>query len=102
VGVSENEQQHDPPLEQKVDLSVEPEHMLAIRNGVRQQLVDKVHALRMAARLQHRFGTPDRARKLENEARDTISMIAALDDPMSDPDKPQPWVDLPTIDTEAD
>lgn len=76
------------------DLSVEPETMLAIRNGVREQLVRKVHALRITARLHQRFGNREMARKQQERVEQTLQMIKALEDEMSRPGSPQPVIDF--------
>jgi hypothetical protein len=92
---------NDETGERGADLSVEPETMLAIRNGVREQLVRKVHALRITARLHQRFGNREMARKQEERIEQTLMMIKALEDEMSRPGSPQPVIDFDEDVTEA-
>ncbi len=69
----------DPP----VDLSVSPEHMMRIRDGVRQLLVQHIHELRIASRAFRKVGLHDRARRCEVEAGRLTRAVAALENPMS-------------------
>ena len=66
-----------------VDLSVSPEHMMRIRDGVRQILVQHIHALRIASRAFRKAGLRDRARRCELEADRLSRAVASLDNPMS-------------------
>lgn len=70
-----------------VDLWLEPEAMLSVRDRVRRYLVMKVHAHRIAARVNRNAGNVGTARKHELEAEKTVLMIAALEDsePPEDP-----------------
>jgi hypothetical protein len=66
-----------------VDLSLSPERMMRIRDGVRELLVQHIHALRIASRAFRKAGIHDRARRCETEAGRLTRVIATLDNPMS-------------------
>lgn len=66
-----------------VDLSISPERMMDIRDGVRELLVQNIHALRIASRAFRKAGIHDRARHCEAEASQLMVVIAGLDNPMS-------------------
>lgn len=70
-------------MELTVDLSLSPERMLRIRDGVREHLVQQIHALRIAARAFRKAGIQDRARRCEVEAVQLTRVVAGLDNPMS-------------------
>jgi hypothetical protein len=67
----------------EVDLSVTPETMMAIRERIRQHLVEHIHALRIAARAYRKAGFHEQARRYERDARRIAHAVAALDNPMS-------------------
>jgi hypothetical protein len=69
--------------EPSVDLSVSPEQMVRIRDGVRRLLVQHIHELRIAARAFRKAGLLDRARRCEVEADRLTRAIAGLENPMS-------------------
>lgn len=66
-----------------VDLSISPEHMMRIRDGVRQLLVQHIHELRIASRAFRKAGLHDRARRCEVEAGRLTRAVATLENPMS-------------------
>jgi predicted metal-binding transcription factor (methanogenesis marker protein 9) len=66
-----------------VDLSLSPERMMRIRDGVRELLVQHIHALRIASRAFRKAGIHDRARRCETEAGRLTRAVATLDNPMS-------------------
>jgi hypothetical protein len=66
-----------------VDLSLSPERMMRIRDGVRELLVQHIHALRIASRAFRKAGIHDRARRCEVEANRLTRVVASLDNPMS-------------------
>lgn len=74
-----------------VDVSVSPERMRAIRDDVREYLVDEYHALQMVARLYRKAGLLHAAEQHEHEADRTVLMIHAIDDriPANTGDDPQ-------------
>src|SRR5579884_1180914 len=74
-------EEQDQSEEEEVDLSVDPERMLAIRDGVRGQFVERYHALRMAARVLRRFGSRREAIEKAEEAERILLMIKALEAP---------------------
>ena len=75
------EDEFDPYLSgDGIDLSLDPDEMLSVRERVRQYLVKKVHAHRIAARVNRNAGNVGTARNHELEAEKTILMIAALDE----------------------
>jgi hypothetical protein len=67
----------------EVDLSLSPEHMIQIRDGVRNTLVQQIHALRIASRAFRKAGIHDRARQCEREAGRLARAVSCLDNPMS-------------------
>ena len=69
--------------EPSVDLSISPEQMVRIRDGVRQRLVQHIHEHRIAARAFRKSGLHDRARRCEVEANRLTRAVAGLDNPMS-------------------
>jgi hypothetical protein len=69
--------------ERSVDLSVSPEQMVRIRDGVSRHLVQHIHELRIAARAFRKAGLHDRARRCEVEADRLTRAVAGLDNPMS-------------------
>ena len=69
--------------EPSVDLTVSPEHMMRIRDGVRQLLVQHIHELRIASRAFRKAGLHDRSRRCEVEAVRLTRAVASLDNPMS-------------------
>lgn len=69
--------------EPSVDLSVSPEHMMRIRDGVRRLLVQHIHELRIASRAFRKAGLHDRARRCEVEAGRLTRAVATLENPMS-------------------
>jgi hypothetical protein len=67
----------------EVDLSVSPERMIQIRDGVRESLVQQIHALRITARAFRKAGIHDHARQCEREAGRLARAVSCLDNPMS-------------------
>jgi hypothetical protein len=63
----------------EIDLEVSQERMGAIRDDVREQLVNRVHALRLTARLYRKAGLSHMARKKDEEADRTVLMIASIE-----------------------
>lgn len=71
---------HESEAVRPVDLSVDPDTMLEIRERVREELVQRVHAHRISARVLRKFGKLELAREQEERAEETIRMIATLED----------------------
>jgi len=67
-----------------VDLSLTPEMMLAVRDDVRLRLVQKVHFLRLSARLYRKVGDLATAKRHDGMAEKLTAMIRSIE-PMEDP-----------------
>ena len=63
-------------------MSLSRDAMVAVRNQVRDELVRRVHALRMLARCHRKIGNLKQAQVYDAEARKTEQMVKLLDDPM--------------------
>lgn len=65
-----------------VDLTIDPEEMLAARDRLRSGLLRHHYALLMLARIRRKRGQQESARGLEARAREVAVMIWCLDNPM--------------------
>jgi hypothetical protein len=73
-----------PSLEHRsfVDVTVDRQTMLKVRDRHRQELVERYHHLLIVARLNRKVGKLALARESEEQARCTTIMIWCLDNPM--------------------
>ena len=69
--------------DERVDLSISNEAMLAVRAELRERLVRKVHFLRLSGRLYRKVGDLQTARRHEAVADKLVAMIRSID-PLED------------------
>lgn len=69
-------------LRSLVDLTIDPDEMIRVRDNLRTDLLHQYYALLMLARLQRKRGHLDEAVRLEERARESSILIWCLDNPM--------------------
>ncbi len=68
-----------------IDITVDPETMLEIRDELRTKLVHQYHLLLLAARSNRKVGDTPAAQRQEEQAKRTAMMIWCLNNPMPEP-----------------
>lgn len=66
-----------------VDITVDPETMLQVRDEYRARLIRQYHLLRIASRTNRKVGNHEMAHKQESQAERTAIMIWCMDNPMA-------------------
>jgi hypothetical protein len=74
-----------PKAEQRatVDITVDPETMLQVRDEYRARLIRQYHLLRIASRANRKVGNHELAHKQDGQAERTAIMIWCMDNPMA-------------------
>ena len=85
-----------------VDVTIDRQTMLKIRDRLRQHLVERYHHFRMVARLNRKVGKFDLAHQFEEHALCTKLMIWSLDNPMEALTPPPPEAGDGGVDAQAE
>lgn len=72
------------PQRAVVDITVDAETMLDIRDELRRRLIRQFHLLRIASRANRKVGNLDLCRKQDEQSDRTAIMIWCLDNPMTE------------------